>query len=57
MAAVDSFDTKKFFFLFQIDRGGGGVAQSRPMWSPRVGPPLGAVVDHQLDLIEDIYVT
>lgn len=30
MAAVDSFDTKKFFFLFQIGGGGGGAPLSRP---------------------------
>ena len=30
MAAVDSFDTKSFFFFFQIDCGGGGATQSRP---------------------------
>lgn len=32
MAAVDSFDTKKVFFLFQIGCGGGGAALSRPLW-------------------------
>lgn len=43
MAAVDSFDTKKFFFLFQIVCGGGGAAQSRPAWKHRRRWPPGAL--------------